>query len=142
MNDKIRKYAIPNIPYLFIMWAFLKLGTAYRIADGANPGLKIVGMMETIGPAFATIVPGLIAFDWLVGIIGAVFIRIYVYQRTKKAKKFRRDIEYGSARWGTEKDIKPFIDPKFQNNVILTGTEFLTMNTRPSNPSNARNLNC
>lgn len=81
-------------------------------------------------------------FDLLVGLCGAVLIRFIVWNKAKKAKKFRRDVEYGSARWGTAKDIKPFVDPIFKNNVILTGTELLTMNTRPANPANARNLNC
>uniref|UniRef100_UPI002A80AD00 VirD4-like conjugal transfer protein, CD1115 family n=1 Tax=Hungatella effluvii TaxID=1096246 RepID=UPI002A80AD00 len=85
--------------------------------------------------------PGLNPFDWLIGIVGAVGFRLLIYMKSKHAKKFRRDEEYGSARWGTEKDIKPFVDPKFENNVILTKTEFLTMNTRPKIPANARNLN-
>lgn len=142
MSDKIRKYLIPNLPYLFVLWFFLKLGTAYRMAPGADFGNKLIGMVKTIGPVFETIAPGLVLSDWLVGLAGAVIIRLIVWNKVKKAKKFRKDVEYGSARWGTEKDIKPFIDPKFQNNVILTGTEFLTMNTRPQNPANARNLNC
>jgi len=141
MNDKIRKYVLPNIPYLFILWCCLKLGTAYRMAAGTDFGTKLIGTMKTIGPAFQTFAPGLNGFDWLVGIAGAVIIRLVIYYKVKNAKKFRRDVEYGSARWGTEKDIKPFIDPVFKNNVILTGTEFLTMNTRPKNPANARNLN-
>ena len=85
--------------------------------------------------------PGLNPADWLVGIVGAVGFRLLIYCKAKKAKKFRHDAEYGTARWGTEKDIKPFIDPKFENNIILTATERLTMNTRPANPANARNLN-
>ena len=142
VTAKIRKYIAPNIPYVFIGWVFLKLGTAFRIAEGANIGEQLINTTRYIGLVFSDIAPGLNPFDWLVGIIGAVLIRVYVLQRTKKAKKFRRDMEYGTARWGTEKDIKPFVNPKFQENVILTGTEFLTMNTRPANPSNARNLNC
>jgi len=142
MNDKIRKYVLPNIPYLFIFWVCLKLGTAYRLAAGINFGEKLIGTIKTIGPAFETIAPGLNYSDWLIGIAGAVIIRLVVYYKVKNAKKFRKDVEYGSARWGTAKDIKPFIDPVFKNNVILTGTEFLTMNTRPKNPANARNLNC
>ena len=142
MNGKIRKYLLPNIPYMFIFWACLKLGTAYRMAAGANIVERLLDTSQTIGPAFESIAPSLDPFDWLVGLIGAVVFRLIIYQRTKKAKKFRRDVEYGSARWGTEKDIKPFTDPKFHNNVILTGTEFLTMNTRPKIPGNARNLNC
>ena len=140
-NDSIKKYFIPNIPYLFILWAFLKLGTAYRLAAGADFAHKLMGLGQTIGPAFADFAPGLAPFDWLVGIVGAVAFRVMVYVKSKNAKKFRRDEEYGSARWGCPKDIAPFVDPKFENNIILTGTEFLTMNTRPKNPANARNLN-
>ncbi|MCR1908499.1 VirD4-like conjugal transfer protein, CD1115 family [Flavonifractor plautii] len=142
MNTKIKKYVVPNLPYLFIFWFFCKVGTAYRLAEGADFGAKLIGMMKTIGPAFGTITPGLAGFDLLVGLVGAVVLRLMVYNKVKNAKKFRKDVEYGSARWGTAKDIAPFVDPKFENNVILTGTEFLTMNTRPKIPANARNLNC
>ena len=140
-TDSVKKYVIPNIPYLFIGWACLKLGTAYRLAAGATLPEKLVGLGQSVGPAFADFAPGLNPVDWLVGIVGAVAFRLFIHMKSKKAKKFRRDEEYGSARWGNEKDIKPFVDPKFENNVILTGTEFLTMNTRPKIPANARNLN-
>ena len=140
-TDSIKKYVIPNIPYLFILWACLKLGTAYRLAPGADFAHKLMGLGQSIGPAFSDFAPGLNPLDWLIGIVGAVGFRLLIYMKSKNAKKFRRDEEYGSARWGTEKDIKPFVDPKFENNVILTRTEFLTMNTRPKNPANARNLN-
>ena len=140
-TDKIRKYILPNIPYLFIGWACLKLGTAYRLAAGAGFGEKLLGLGRSIGPAFADFAPGLDPFDWLVGLVGAVAFRLLIYFKSKNAKKFRRDEEYGSARWGGPKDIKPFVDPKFENNIILTGTELLTINTRPKNPANARNLN-
>ena len=141
-TDKIRKFLLSNIPYLFIGWAILKISTAYRMAAGADFLTKAMGIGQTIAPAFADLAPGLNPVDWLVGIVGAVGFRLLIYMKSKKAKKFRRDEEYGSARWGNEKDIKPFSDPKFENNVILTGTEFLTMNTRPKVPANARNLNC
>ena len=141
-TDKIRKFLLPNIPYLFIGWAILKISTAYRMSTGADFLAKAMGIGQTIGPAFADLAPGLNPVDWLVGIVGAVGFRLLIYMKSKKAKKFRRDEEYGSARWGNEKDIKPFVDPQFSNNVILTGTEFLTMNTRPKVPANARNLNC
>ena len=140
-TDSVKKYVIPNIPDLFILWACLKLGTAYRLAPGADFVHKLMGLGQSIGPAFADFAPGQAPFDWLIGIVGAVGFRLLIYFKSKNAKKFRRDEEYGSARWGTEKDIKPFVDPKFENNVILTKTEFLTMNTRPKNPANARNLN-
>ena len=139
--DSIKKYLIPNIPYLFIGWACLKLGTAYRLAEGADLPHKLMGLGQTVGPAFADFAPGLDPLDWLIGIVGAVGFRLLIYFKSKKAKKYRRDEEYGSARWGGPKDIAPFVDPVFENNVILTGTEFLTMNTRPQNPANARNLN-
>lgn len=141
-TDKIKKYLIPNIPYLFLLWACLKLGTAYRLAAGADFAHKLIGLGQTIGPAFADFALGLNPFDWFVGIVGAAAFRLLIYVKAKNAKKYRRDEEYGSARFGNEKDIKPFVDPKFENNIILTGTEFLTMNTRPKIPANARNLNC
>ena len=140
-TDSVKKYVIPNIPYLFILWACLKLGTAYRLAPGADFAHKLMGLGQSIGPAFADFAPGLHPFDWLIGIVGAVGLPPADLYEKQKRKKFRRDEEYGSARWGTEKDIKPFVDPKFENNVILTKTEFLTMNTRPKIPANARNLN-
>ena len=141
-TDNIKKYVLPNIPYLFVLWACLKLGTAYRLAAGVDFAHKLMGLGQTIGPAFADFAPGLNPFDWLIGIVGAVGFRLLIYVKSRNAKKFRRDEEYGSARWGSEKDIRPFVDPKFENNVILTGTEFLTMNTRPKIPANARSLNC
>ena len=141
MTDKLRKYVLPNIPYVFIGWAFLKLGTAYRLAAGSDFTHKFIGLGQTVGAAFANFAPGLAPFDWLVGIVGAMAFRLLICFKSKNAKKFRRDEEYGSARWGSKKDIRPFVDPKFENNMILTATERLTMNTRPKNPANARNLN-
>ena len=111
------------------------------MAAGANLGEKLFGMVKTIGPVFQSYAPGLGLLDLAVGVAGAVILYFVVQSKIKKARKFCRDMEYGLARWGTEADIKPFVDPKFENNVILTGTEFLTMNTRPKIPANARNLN-
>ena len=141
MSKKIKKYVLPYFPYLIAFWFFSKCGTAYRMASGANLGEKLFGMVKTIGPVFQSYAPGLGLFDLAVGVAGAVILYFVVQSKIKKARKFRRDMEYGSARWGTEADIKPFVDPKFENNIILTGTEFLTMNTRPKIPANARNLN-
>lgn len=124
-----------------VFWCFCQIGEAYRLAAGTDFAHKLMGMPAAISPAFETVGPGLAPLDWLVGLAGAGAIRLTVYSKVKKSKKFRRDLEYGSARWGTPADIKPFTDPAFSNNVILTGTEFLTMNTRPKNPANARNLN-
>ena len=141
MNRKIKKYVLPNFPYLMAFWFFSKLGTAYRMAQGGNAGEKLFGMMEAIGPVFQNYAPGLGLFDLAAGVAGAVGLYFMVQSKIKKARKFRRDMEYGSARWGGPKDIAPFVDSKFENNVILTGSEFLTMNTRPKIPANARNLN-
>ena len=141
MSDKIRKYVLPNLPYLFVFWFFSKIGTAYRIAPGADFGTKLMGMLDTFPKVFETYWPGLGGIDLVVGLAGAAGVYLLIQSKIKQAKKFRRDAEYGTARWGTKEDIKPFVDPKFQNNVILTGTEFLTMNTRPKIPANARNLN-
>ena len=123
-TDKIRKYILPNLPYLFILWACLKVGTAYRLAAGAGFGEKLLGMMGTLGPAFETIAPGRVPFDWLVGIVGAAAFRLLIYYKSKNAKKFRHDLEYGSARWGAPKDIKPFVDPKFKTTLFSPERSF------------------
>ena len=124
-----------------MFWFFSKVGTAYRTAPGNVFAEKLMGMLATFPKAFENYWPGLGGLDLAAGLLGAAGMYLLVQSKIKKAKKFRRDAEYGTARWGTKEDIKPFADPKFQNNVILTGTEFLTMNTRPKNPANARNLN-
>ena len=141
MTDKLRKYVLPNIPYVFIGWVFLKLGTAYRLAAGSDFAHKLLGLGQTIGAAFADFAPGLALFDWLVGIVGAVAFRLLIYFKSKNAKKFRRDAEYGSARWGTREDIAPFMDADPRKNIILTQTEGLMMSNRPKNPKDARNKN-
>lgn len=99
VTDKIRKYVLPNIPYLFIGWFCLKIGTAYRLAAGTGFGEKLLGLGQTIGAAFASFAPGLAPLDWFVGIVGAAGFRLLIYCKAKKAKKFRRDAEYGTARW-------------------------------------------
>ena len=141
VTDKLRKYVLPNIPYVFIGWVSLKLGTAYRLAAGGDFAHKFIGLGQTVGAAFASFAPGLAPFDWLVGIVGAVAFRLLIYFKSRDAKKYRRDAEYGSARWGTAEDIKPYVDPAFENNIILTQTERLTMNSRPKDPKTARNKN-
>ena len=98
MTDKLKRYVLPNLPYLLIFWLFLKLGTAYRIAEGADFGQKLIGLFQSIGPAFGTIAPGLHGFDWLIGLLGAAAVRLFVYCKTKNAKKFRRDAEYPKRR--------------------------------------------
>ena len=99
MSGKVRKYLLPNIPYLFMLWVCVKLGTAYRLAEGANFVLKLVNMGQTIGPVFQTPWPGLNGADWLIGILGAAALWLTVYTKTKEAKKYRQDEEYGSSRW-------------------------------------------
>lgn len=98
-TGRLKKILVPNIPYLFILWTCLKIGTAYRLAAGADFAHKLIGMAQTTNTAFADPAPGLAPFDWLVGIVGAAAIRLFVYCKAKNAKKYRRDVEYGSARW-------------------------------------------
>ena len=142
MKDKIRrKYLLPNLPYLFFVYLFDKLCQAVRLTPGLDVSEKLLHIGQGFQTAFASSAPSLHVLDICVGILGAVLVRLAVYVKSKNAKKYRKGIEYGSARWGNEKDIKPFVDPKFENNMLLTATERLTMNTRPKNPANARNLN-
>ena len=118
MSDKIRKYVLPNLPYLFVFWFFSKIGTAYRIAPGTDFGTKLMGMLDTFPKAFETYWPGLGGIDLLVGLAGAAGVYLLIQSKIRQAKKFRRDAEYGTARFGTKEDIKPFVDPKFQNLVF------------------------
>ena len=141
MKPEMKKLIIANLPYLLFVYLFGKLGQTYRLAAGADLSEKLLHLADGFSLAFESAAPSFHLFDLAVGVAGAVALRLMVYCKSKNAKKYRRDAEYGTARWGTEKDIKPFIDPKFENNIILTATERLTMNTRPANPANARNLN-
>jgi len=141
ITPALRKYVLPNMPYAMMFWFANKLGMAYRLASGSDMLAKIIGSMKTLSAAMASPFPSFVPFDLLIGAAGAGIIYAVVYSKKKNAKKFRKDVEYGSARWGTEKDIKPYIDPKPENNVILTDTESLTMSSRPKNPKYARNKN-
>lgn len=141
MTPKIKKIILQNLPYVFLFWLFCKLGEAYRLSPGVDALGKIMGTTATLGTAMVNPLPSFDPFDLLIGVAGAALVRFMVYQKAKKAKKYRRGIEYGSARWGTPEDIKPYVDPDPENNVILTQTESLTMNSRPSNPKYARNKN-
>jgi len=132
---------MPNLPYLMFLWFFAKVASAYRLAPGIEVGEKLMGSMSTLGTVMAQPLAGFAATDLLIGLVGAIIIRAVVYFRGKNAKKYRKGIEYGSARWGTQEDIKPYIDPVFDKNVILTQTERLMMNSRPSSPKYARNKN-
>ena len=136
-----KKLILPNIPYFFIALFATKLGQAIRLAPGADLSGKIMHFMEGVVLAFESTMPSLHPADLCVGIAVALGIRLAVYIKGKNAKKFRKDMEYGSARWGGYEDIKPYIDPVFANNIILTQTESLTMNNRPADPKTARNKN-
>ncbi len=137
----IKKLILPNIPYAFIALLATKLGQAWRLAPGADFSAKVLGIMDGFAAAFQSIMPSFHPIDLCVGIAAAVIIRLVVYVKGKNAKKFRKNMEYGTARWGGPEDIKPYIDPVFENNVILTQTERLTMNNRPKDPKTARNKN-
>ena len=102
MSDKIRKYVLPNLPYLFVFWFFSKIGTAYRIAPGTDFGTKLMGMLDTFPKAFETYWPGLGGIDLLVGLAGAAGVYLLIQSKIRQAKKFRRDAEYGTARFGTK----------------------------------------
>ncbi len=136
-----KKLLLPNIPYLLFVYLFDKVGQAVRLSPGADLSGKVLSLGEGFSMAFANPLPSLAPMDLLIGIFGAVFIRLIVYVKGKNAKKYRKGMEYGSARWGNAEDIKPYIDPVFENNVLLTQTERLTMNSRPKQPKYARNKN-
>ena len=140
-NVNLKKLILPNIPYVFIALLATKLGQAARLAPGSDFSSKVLHIMEGLTLAFESIVPSFHPVDLLVGVAGAVIIRLIVYVKGKNAKKFRKNLEYGSARWGTKEDIAPFVDPVFENNVILTQTESLMMSNRPKELKNARNKN-
>lgn len=141
ITEKLRKYLLPNLPYLLIFWFGDKLGEAYRLAAGNNLFSKIGGISKTLNTALASPLPGIQPRDLLVGAAAAGIIYAVVYFKKKNAKKYRNGVEHGSARWGNPEDIKPYVDPKPENNVILTQTESLTMSSRPKNPAQARNKN-
>ena len=140
-NVNYKKLLIPNIPYVFIGLLATKLGQAARLAPGFDFSSKVLHIMDGLTMAFENIMPSFHPIDLLVGIAAAVIIRLAVYVKGKNAKKFRKNLEYGSARWGTREDIAPFMDPVFENNIILTQTESLMMSNRPKDPKNARNKN-
>ena len=140
-NVNYKKLLIPNIPYVFIGLLATKLGQAARLAPGFDFSSKALHIMDGLTMAFENIMPSFHPIDLLVGVAAAAIIRLAVYVKGKNAKKFRKNLEYGSARWGTREDIAPFMDPVFENNIILTQTESLMMSNRPKDPKNARNKN-
>ena len=140
-TKKLTKLLALYLPYLLLGLAATNFGEAWRLAEGKELGDKIMSMMGTIPVAFANPLPSLHPLDLLVGLCCGAGLRLAVYLRGKNAKKYRHGMEYGSARWGTPKDIEPFMAPKFADNIILTKTERLMMSNRPPDPKNARNKN-
>lgn len=140
-NINLKKIIVPNIPYVVIGIMATKIGQAVRLAPGSGFEGKALHIMEGLTLAFEDIMPSFHIFDIIVGATIAAGIRLAVYVKSKNAKKYRKNEEYGSARWGTHDDIAPFQDPVFQKNVILTQTESLMMSNRPKEPQNARNKN-
>ena len=138
---KLTKLLALYLPYLLLGLVATNFGEAWRLAEGKELGDKIMSMMGTVPLAFANPLPSLHPLDLLVGLCSGVGLRLAVYLRGKNAKKYRHGMEYGSARWGTPKDIEPFMAPKFADNIILTKTERLMMSNRPPDPKNARNKN-
>ncbi len=143
MNSKVKKKIVLNIPYVVLGLVCTNIGEAWRLAGGANASEKVQSLIldGCFGAAFSNPMPSFVPFDLLIGLIAGGALRLAVYLKGKNAKKFRHNMEYGSARWGTHVDIEPYMDPVFKNNVILSQTERLTMNSRPSNPKYARNKN-
>ena len=141
MSNKTKKLLILNLPYFIAGLICTNLGEAWRIAEGADMSEKLLGFLSALGAAFSNPMPSLHPMDLLIGVCCGAGLRLTVYLKGKNAKKYRHGMEYGSARWGTQKDIEPFEDPVFTNNVILTRTERLMMGNRPKNPANARNKN-
>lgn len=140
-NVNIKKLLILNIPYILLGLFATNLGEAWRLAEGADMSAKLLGFFDTFMVALSNPLPSFHPLDLVVGIIFGAGLRLAVYMKGKNAKKYRHNEEYGSARWGTAKDIEPFMDQKFEDNIILTKTERLMMSNRPKNPANARNKN-
>ena len=141
MKPEIKKQIILHLPYLMFVYLFDKVAQAFRLAQGADLSAKLMNIGQGFSAAFANAAPSFNPMDLLIGVAGAVIIRLVIYSKQKNAKKYRKGMEYGTARWGTPADIKPFIDPVFENNVLLTQTERLMMSNRPKEPKNARNKN-
>ena len=137
----IKKLVLLNLPYLLMGLFATNFGEAWRLAQGANASEKFLSLFAVLPGALQSFWPSLHPLDLLVGLCCGAGLRLAVYLKSKNAKKYRHGMEYGSARWGTHVDISPYIDPVFQNNVILTKTESLTMNSRPKDPKTARNKN-
>ena len=140
-HGNIKNLLILNIPYLLLGLFATNLGEAWRLAEGADMSAKLLGFFDAFTVALSNPLPSFHPLDLMVSIVCGVGLRLAVYLKGMDAKKYRHNEEYGSARWGTAKDIAPFVAPKFEDNVILTKTERLMMSNRPKEPKNARNKN-
>ena len=137
----LKKIILLNIPYVVIGLLATNLGEAWRLAEGVNASEKAMNLMNSLGAAFQSPLPSFHPLDLCIGLLVGVLLRVAVHIKSQNAKKYRKGMEYGSARWGTAQDIQPFVDPVFEQNVILTQTERLMMSNRPKNPAHARNKN-
>ena len=137
----VKKLVLLNLPYVFAFYFADKIAAVFRLAPGTVFIDKLTNGFAVFGSAFANPLPSFHPVDLLIGLSAGVLLKLAVYVKGKNRKKFRQGEEYGSARWGKSEDIKPYTDPEFSNNVILTQTEFLTMNSRPKQPKYARNKN-
>ena len=137
----VKKLVLLNLPYVFAFYFADKIAAVFRLAPGTEFIDKLTNGFAVFGTAFANPLPSFHPVDLLIGLSAGVLLKLAVYVKGKNRKKFRQGEEYGSARWGKPEDIKPYMDPEFSNNVILTQTEFLTMNSRPKQPKYARNKN-
>jgi len=137
----MRKYVLPHLPYALMFWFFSKCAEAYRVSTEDEIIHRLMDAVSSLGASLSNPLPSLHPFDLCVGLIGAATMFVVVWVKKRNAKNWRKDIEYGSARWGNRKDIEPYVDPVTENNLILTATENLTLNGRPKNPKYARNKN-
>jgi type IV secretion system protein VirD4 len=141
MSGQIKRHVLPNLPYVALFWFFSRCGGLYRMSPGKDTLFRLMNTIASLRAVFSRHIPTPDSFDISVGLIGAAAVYLFVMYKRKTRKKWRHDLEYGSARWGGKKDIEPYLDPVPDNNIILTATESLTLNGRPKNPKYARNKN-
>lgn len=141
VSEVLSQQYLMNLPYIHAGYFFDKVAGLWRVSLGNNASDKMMAAMNGLNDLFSNPLPSFSPKDLLIGIVGGVTLRLVVYFKAKNAKKFRQGVEYGSARWGTAKDIEPYVDPVFENNVLLTATERLMMSGRPKQPKYARNKN-
>jgi len=141
LSAKFKKYVLPYLPYALVFWFFAKCGEAYRISESLNFINRLMDCILNLSTVLKKPIPSFSPIDLFVGLVGGLAVYGIVYMKRKNAKKWRKDMEYGSARWGNSKDIEPYLDPNPNKNIILTASESLMLNGRPKNPKHARNKN-